>query len=148
MAEGSPTRTSPRFAGGCSRRHRRWSRHRRRSRQRAGHEQLVENSVADGEEADVPAAVELPVRLGVVAREDHLLRVLAVDHAAVLVRVYDGPRIRSGPDIVEGVVGVDEVLSVTRPDHGCLALLAAGVVVAPDLLPPVAARDPVVAIAA
>ena len=50
-------------------------------------------SVADRVEADVPAAVELVVRQRVVAGEDDDVRVFAVDHAGVLVRVHDRRRV-------------------------------------------------------
>src|SRR6185437_9494224 len=89
-------------------------------------------SVADREEADVPAALELPVRLCVVARVDDLMRVLAVDDAAVLVRVHDRLRVGPRPHVVERVVGVDEVPAGACADDRGLALLTARVVVAPD----------------
>ncbi len=57
------------------------------------------------------------MRQRVVAREDDDARVLAVDHARALVRVDDGRRVRARPDVVDGVVGVDEVLAVARVDR-------------------------------
>src|SRR5277367_5995877 len=106
-------------------------------------------SVADRVEADVPAAVKLVVGQRVVAGEDDDVGVFAVDHAGVLVCVHDGVGVGAGPDVVDGVVGVDEVGPVAGVDDGGLERRpAGGVVVAPDDVAGAAAVDRVVAVAA
>src|SRR5436305_2305627 len=82
-------------------------------------------------------------------RVDDELRVFAVDHARGLVGMDRGRRVGAGPNVVDRVVGVDEVAAVARVDHsGLVGRPARRVVVAPDHVAGGAAVDRVVAVAA